>query len=84
MTPKQKKQHIAEIKAIIEKHRFTLDRYGNYKTACQGFRIKLKKINIRFERKSGKQWFKIFSYPIIKIDIDGFNSFLEKRLKQDY
>ena len=85
MTPKQKKLKLESIIALITAAGFTQDSYGNYKRslADHSYRIKLKKINIRIERKSilGGEWYKITSQPISKIEIENLVKFMSKFFK---
>jgi len=72
MTPKQKAVKLESIRNLILVAGFKLDSYGNYKRnlAEVEYRIKLKPINIRIERKSpeSKIWHKVTSQPIVSID----------------
>ena len=82
MTKKQKREHIEALKAIIESNNFKLDNYGNYKLENNNnvYRIKVKKINIRIERQAlicgKKEWFKLVSNPIVKIEPIALNKYL--------
>ena len=82
MTPKQKKLKLEVIQKLIAAAGFTQDRYGNYKNILAGttYRIKIKKINIRIERKmpGGKSWYKITSEPISNIDLQNLMVFLAR------
>lgn len=84
MTKKQKSERILEIKNVIESSGFILDSYGNYVLTknSKKYRMKMKKINIRFETKpdiKGHTWFSVFSKPIVNISPETLKSFLEKR-----
>lgn len=86
MTKKQKQIHIDDIVAVITSKGFELDRWANYvlKKDHIIFRIKLMKNNLRFEYKKNAPksvWFKVFSKPIVKVDIDGLNEYLNQRIK---
>jgi hypothetical protein len=86
MTKKEKKQKIEKIDGILKDNGFKLDSFGNYKreTDTHAFRMKIKAINLRFEVKKngiGSSWYKIFSYPIGKIKVDGLDSYLKRRIK---
>jgi hypothetical protein len=82
MTKNQKQNHINSLIDIIESNGFKLDRYGNYKlsTTNHTYRIKVKKINIRIERQAlicgKKEWFKLVSNPIVKINPVALNKYL--------
>ena len=71
MTPKQRSSHIAAIKQILTVAGFTKDSYGNYKITFNSreYRLKFKAVNLRFERKSGTTWHKIFSKPVSQTDL---------------
>ena len=82
MTPKQKKAHLANLMIMIKGSGFTEDSYGNWTRKHKGYsyRIKVKKINIRVEKKSvnSKIWFKIFSEPIVNVSFTKMASFIKR------
>jgi hypothetical protein len=85
MTKKQKEKHLENILNTVKGYGFVVDRWGNHvlKKEHVIFRIKNMKNNIRFEYKKNTPkavWFKIFSDPIIRIDLDKFNEHLNKRI----
>jgi hypothetical protein len=67
MTKKQKTEHIMELKKTIEKAGYMIDRWGSYKKSDK--RIKIKKNNIRIEKKTSFGWVNLFSKPIIRVSI---------------
>ncbi len=82
MTPKQKQLKLQTIRALITGAGFTPDSYGNYKHAFEDctYRIKLKPINIRIERKlpGNPNWYKVTSQPIVNIDIQKLTNWIAK------
>jgi hypothetical protein len=80
MTPKQKQVHQANIQALLGATGFTQDKWGNWKntTGDQQYRIKLKKINIRIERKSPFGWTCIISKPVVNMSLEKLASFLAR------
>ena len=84
MTPKQRATHTASIKQILLISGFTKDFYGNYKITFNSreYRLKFKAINLRFERKSGSTWHKIFSKPASQIDLADLAIYLSKFTSQ--
>lgn len=72
MTPKQKAIKLETIQNMITIAGFKPDNYENYKRQLKEitYRIKLKPINIRIERKAPENpiWHKVTSQPIVTID----------------
>ena len=68
MTPKQKSQHITNIRAIFDENGLTKDRWGNYRLRSKGtnYRIKIMSNNCRCERKAAGRdgrWLTVWSIP---------------------
>jgi len=80
MTPKQRQAKLTTIKALIESFGFHQDRYGNYKNILneQEYRIKIKKVNIRIEKKFSHGWFKVMSKPFSSLPIEHLAKWLTK------
>ena len=81
MTPKQKSQHITNIRAILTSSGLTKDRWGNYRLRSKGtnYRIKLMTNNCRCERKSTIQnnhWLTVWSIPIIRLELTQLTNWL--------
>lgn len=84
MTKKQKQQKIEALKKIIIDCGFKIDRYGNYKiTKTKEYRIKFKPNNLRFEVKNSFGWVRIFSDPIVGIDLPVFGSSFKHKFKRE-
>jgi hypothetical protein len=86
MTKNQKQKHTDLLKRIVLSKGFSLDRWGNYVKENEKvvFRIKMMKNNLRFEWKDNKPkstWFNVFSKPIVRIDSDYLNGYLQERTK---
>jgi hypothetical protein len=71
MTPKQRQQKIESIEAILSGCDFKQDSYGNWKNQLNGiqYRAKLKKVNLRLERKVGDRWINIKSAPVSSFEL---------------
>lgn len=80
MTPKQKQAKIKSIEAILNACGFKQDSYGNWLNQLDGikYRAKLKKINLRLERKSTDRWLNIKSQPISSLDMADFTTWAAK------
>jgi hypothetical protein len=82
MTKKEKIIKLDIIKNLITAAKFKLDSYGNYKRSLDGteYRIKLKAINIRIERKlpGNTVWRKVISEPIVTVDLMELIKWFEK------
>ncbi len=80
MTKTKKLKHIQALRAVVENHGFTLDKWDNYEK--DDIRIKFKNINLRIEIK-GYEWIRVLSKPIVKISIENLCTFLEMILKRN-
>ncbi len=81
MTPKQKRQHITNIRAIFAENDLTKDRWGNYRLRSRGtnYQIKIMSNNCRCERKSTYQnnrWLTVWSIPIIRLELTQLTNWL--------
>ncbi len=81
MTPKQKRQHITNIRAIFAENDLTKDRWGNYRLRSRGtnYQIKIMSNNCRCERKSTGQdgrWLTVWSIPIIRLELTQLTNWL--------
>lgn len=86
MTKKQKENHVEALKNSIKANGFVIDSWGNFikKNEKVVFRAKVMKNNLRFEWKNNKPkstWFNVFSKPLVKIDADYLNGYLQERTK---
>ena len=80
MTPKQKREHLETLMIMIKGNSFIQDSWGNWLREHDGqtYRIKIKAINIKIERKTSKTWFKIVSKPIVKFTLVDMARFLSR------
>ena len=81
MTPKQKSQHIANLRTILTSSGLIEDRCENYRLRSGGtnYRIKIMAINCRCERKTAGRygrWLTVWSIPIIRLEIIQLTSWL--------
>ena len=81
MTPKQKSQHITNIRAILAGNGLTEGRWGNYRLHSGGtnYRIKIMANNCRCERRvAGRysRWLTVWSIPIIRLEINQLISWI--------
>ena len=81
MTPKQKSQHIVDIRTILTSNGLTEDRCENYRLRSGGtnYRIKIMAINCRCERKTAGRygrWLTVWPFPIIRLEISQLTSWL--------
>ena len=81
MTPKQKSQHITDIRTILISSGLIEDRWGNYRLHSIGtnYRIKLMANNCRCERKStiqNNRWLTVWSIPIIRLELTQLTNWL--------
>ena len=81
MTPKQKSQHITDIRTILISGGLTEDRWENYRLRSGGtnYRIKMMANNCRCERKAAGQdgrWLTVWSIPIIRLELTQLTNWL--------
>lgn len=83
MTPKQKQEHIVQLKNIIKNNGFIEDRYGNFVQdfGHSKYRFVFKRIVWRLEHKMDFGWFNALSEVISKTNLDEFNQYLKARVK---
>jgi len=74
VTKAQRKRHIAEIKLILDKE-IGVDRWDNY--VINGYRFKLQKTSMRFERKSADRWLRIKSWYFKDLTIEKLKDVIE-------
>lgn len=67
MTPKQRAEHIENIKAVLVKTDWVEDRWGNFKKGDE--RVKFQKTSIRHEAKVGSSWMNLKSDYIKNIEV---------------
>ena len=81
MTPKQKSQHITDIRTILTSNGLTEDRCENYRLRSGGtnYRIKLMSNNCRCERKAAGRdgrWLTVWSIHIVRLELTQLTNWL--------